>query len=321
MPSSKAIVAFVAITTLSPYAVADKAAADAAFAEARKLMAAGKIAEACPKFEISYQEDQQLGALLNLADCHEKLGKLATAWAEFRAAIELARSRKDSREAFARSSAEKLAKRISRVVIRKDASATGLSVRLDDRDITALVDVEIPIDPGVHTITSSAVGRPTSSEKIEIEEEGSKIEVAVPAKAIPVVEAKPEPEVAPPVVVVATPRGRGPRPAIGIAMGLVGLGAAGVGLYFGRVGYMKWNDSRDFCTSDDACDEQGARLVDDAKRAALKSSILVGAGAGLIVIGTLLWLTAPEAAAPAAAIAVQPVVAPDLVGAAVGGRF
>ena len=60
----------------------DKVAADAAFRAAKELEKAGKLVEACPLYETSYRNDPQLGALLNLANCHELTGRTATAWVE-----------------------------------------------------------------------------------------------------------------------------------------------------------------------------------------------------------------------------------------------
>src|SRR5580704_9991472 len=127
----------IAIVLFGASAQADKAAADAAFAAAKRLAAAGKLAEACPKFEVSYNEDPQVGSLLNLADCHERTGKLATARAEFHSAIELAHLRKDAREGYAGTRAAALDGRVAHLVLHKRQDVDAITVKLDDRDVTA----------------------------------------------------------------------------------------------------------------------------------------------------------------------------------------
>jgi len=54
-------------------------------------MKQGDYAAACPKLEESQRLDPALGTLLNLADCREQEGNVATAWSLFRDAESLAR--------------------------------------------------------------------------------------------------------------------------------------------------------------------------------------------------------------------------------------
>ena len=65
------------------HARADVAAAQTLYDRAKQLEADGKYADACPLFEASYKADAQIGVLLHLADCHEHVGKVASAWIEF----------------------------------------------------------------------------------------------------------------------------------------------------------------------------------------------------------------------------------------------
>src|SRR5262245_57607372 len=67
-----------------------KATAEALFADGRRLMITGEYASACPKFAASQKLDPAVGTELNLADCYEKLGRTASAWAEFRSAASAA---------------------------------------------------------------------------------------------------------------------------------------------------------------------------------------------------------------------------------------
>src|ERR1041384_1291549 len=129
----------------------DRPAAVALFDDAKSLMTAGRYAEACAKFAESNRQDPQLGALLHLADCYEKAGRLASAWAAFRDAAELADRRADARSLSARDRAESLEPKLSRltVVVPNDAAVEGLTIRRDGVALgRALFGVAMPVDTG-----------------------------------------------------------------------------------------------------------------------------------------------------------------------------
>ncbi len=77
---------FALVLVLAPVAAfADQRSdADAAFKRGREAFKAEKYAEACSAFEDSFALDPQLGTKFNLAQCNEKIGKLATAMAMYR---------------------------------------------------------------------------------------------------------------------------------------------------------------------------------------------------------------------------------------------
>src|SRR5262245_5606120 len=75
-------------------ALAQAQSADELSAEAKKLLADGKTAEACKKFEESQRAEARGATLLDLADCHEKEGKTATAIGDYKAAAAAARKEK-----------------------------------------------------------------------------------------------------------------------------------------------------------------------------------------------------------------------------------
>jgi len=78
-------------------APAARAQAVELFDAAAALAEKGRYADACPKYAESYRLDPQLGAVLHLADCLEHNGELASAYAAFREASELAAKKGDPR--------------------------------------------------------------------------------------------------------------------------------------------------------------------------------------------------------------------------------
>src|ERR1700722_8909097 len=72
--------------TAAPAAPSAKEGAEAEvlFFEGKQLMLAGKYAAACAKLAASERLDPAAGTLMNLADCYEKNGQLASAWVTFR---------------------------------------------------------------------------------------------------------------------------------------------------------------------------------------------------------------------------------------------
>src|SRR5262249_53951071 len=137
-----------------------KAAATVLFDEGKEAAKAGDLPRACAKFEASIAVLPQLGTRLNLADCYEKTGRLASAWAEFREAASLASKRGESaREDFAREHVTALEPRLSRLTIKLAPALHTVELRVT-RDgvvvLPALLDTAVPVDTGTHVVSASA---------------------------------------------------------------------------------------------------------------------------------------------------------------------
>src|SRR5262245_23680809 len=99
-------------------ASADAAAAQALFDEARELMAQGQPRDACPKFEEGQRLDPALGTQLNLANCYERLGKLASAYTWFsRVAAGARAAGQGQRAEVAQARADALRPKLTKLVI------------------------------------------------------------------------------------------------------------------------------------------------------------------------------------------------------------
>ena len=121
-----------ALCVVAPAAYADKITeAEELFRRGKAFTAQGKHAEACPMYDESHRLDPQMGTLLNVALCHEQVGRTASAWGEFRAVEQQARAASPPREdrvKLAREHADKLEPRLSRikVVVPAGARPSGL---------------------------------------------------------------------------------------------------------------------------------------------------------------------------------------------------
>ncbi len=306
---------------------ADKAAAEGLFAEGRRLMEAGRFAQACPKFEASQRLDPGVGTMLNLAECYEKTGKTASAWAEFREVISAARAADSAeREALARQRATALEARLSRLTIElsPEAAAThGIEVRRDG----ALVDPAelgsgIPVDPGKHVVEATAPGKAKWFKTLELPGDGS-----IATLTIPPLEAAVESNGVSPVVTASQPRpsdaaqptsSGSSQKTFALIAGGVGVVGVGIGTVFGLQASAKLNDAKKACPAYPACSGNTAadQLNSDAKNAATLSTIGFIVGAVGVATGVTLWLTAgPSESAPGTALVVGP------GGVALNGRF
>jgi tetratricopeptide (TPR) repeat protein len=290
---------------LSPAAQAgDAALAEALFQQARQLKAAGDYAAACPKFEASYRADRTLGTLLNLADCHEQIGRTATAWAEWNEAIELAKKLGDDRVGFATERRDKLTPVLAKLELKVTGRVESLDVyRGNVRIAPGAYNSALPVDPGKHEI---------SVRREEVVLERRQIEVAAGKSASLTLDLAAI-DRAHPAALDRRRGGEADKPAapwtgqekLGFVVGAVGVAAlatAGV-IELVAISTKKKADEPDQCVNK-YCSSEG---LDNAERASQLATIgqWVAIG-GLVVtgVGITLFLTAP--AAPERAVARAP---------------
>lgn len=281
----------------------DKVAAESAFRAAKELEKAGKLAEACPLYEASYRADPQLGALLNLANCHEQTGRVATAWVEYRDALELATRRGDSRVDYSKKRLAALEPRLSKLRIEAPA---GVTVERNGTDVTALVRQDLVVDPGTYRVRATAPGKVAWETSIAVQQEGQTTRIVIPELVTAAADAPP-PRPAPVVVIpspVVTPqpatRVAAPptshRRTFAFAVGSAGLATTAVGLGFGLDARGKWRSSRDpsSCDAQNVCNERGTAQIANARSSAAIATWAVSAGAAMLVTAGVIWWTAPS---------------------------
>lgn len=312
----------------------ERAQAEALFREGKKLLAEGKVAEACEKLAASYKIDRAGGTALNLALCHEREGKTATAWAELQEALAMAKAaRRKDREKIAGEHIAALEKKLSHVVIKvaPGADLPELEVTLDGAVIRKESwGIRLPADPGARKIAASAPGRVRWEKEIEVGEAAS-IDVEVPA-----LQKEPEPPKPPPSAGPAAPEGGGgsepARPTGGgstwmrpVGFVTLGVGVAGlaVGGFFGFRAISLGSDAEAGCNgAERVCDTAGWDAYRRGRTSATISNVLIGAGAGLAAVGTALVLlgggSSEPAPEPKQGLRVKPSLRAGVTGAALG---
>lgn len=311
----------------------DPAGAEALFREGIALKKAGKLADACPKLDESYKLDPAGGTVFALADCLEAQGRVASAWARFAEAREVARRKANTeKEAESARRMAALESKLPRLIISLAAEQrelAGLEVRRDGIVVgKATFGAALPIDPGPHTIEASAPGKRRWSSRIDVPAGAGSTTVAVPALADEPVAASPAPDAAPPpgaastAPVAPTPAAPRDEPAPSQTPRYLGYGALAVGAVSLGVAYLyhskqngKVDEAAPHCP--DGCDDTGKELYKEA-RSAYTGSLVAGIAGGVLVAGgVVLLVTAPSAKKRAARVW----LAPTLGGAAVGGGF
>jgi len=277
------------------------AMSEALFQEAKRLTAAGKHAEACPKLEESYRLDPGTGTLLNLGVCYETTGKTAKAWAKFNEAASAARREgRTDRFKMATEHAKALEPVLSRlvVVVAPSADVAGLEVRVDDTVLgKASWGFAMPYDPGTHQVTATAPGKKPYKVSIALAAKGDRKDVVVGVLEVdpsqrttashpPASAAKSgtAPSIAADAATPASRPSRVPAYLIG-GLGVVGLG---VGTYFGVQAISKRNASNRTCPGT-LCEDPGAvEKMEAANKDAWISN--VGLGVGIVGVGVATYL-------------------------------
>lgn len=174
----------------------DQAAARTLFNEGRELLKEERYSEACPKFEAARKLYESAGIVLNLGDCYEHLGRTASAWTEFGAALAIAqRTGRSTEAAEAAKRQAALEPTLSRLVVRVLRPAPGLLVARDGAELpSAAWGAAMPVDPGSHELRAAAPGREPWATSVTIPS-GGRISVDVPELGVRPTEAAPRPDV------------------------------------------------------------------------------------------------------------------------------
>lgn len=284
-----------ALTLAAPTrAGAQQAAADALFDSARAAMERAEYAQACEQFRASDELDPAVGTELNLADCEEKRGHLASAWELFRT-VEEKLPETDERVAVAHARAQALAPRVPRLTLRLAPSAPRDCTVRDGKIAlgAGAFGVPLPLEPGAHELVVSAPGFESRTFQVRLAE-GELQTLTVAPGAAHVTSPVPVASALGPNHVAA--RGASPTRKLGFA--LTGVGAAGLGVaaISGLLVLTKKHAVDDGCQPDKSCTAEGLAAAHSGHTLQTVSNIswVVGA-AGLGVGAYLLWSGEPSA--------------------------
>lgn len=325
--ATRSIVIVIAVVASTTVAHAQKAEAEALFREGKKLMKKkGTVSAACKKFEASERLDPAIGTELNLADCREKNGQLASAWAMFVKAAQTGKHTARGVEAKNRAALLQ-GKLVSLTISVPDkARVDGLVVKRNDTVVEpGAYDTPVPVDPDEYVITAEAPGHEHWKLTVAVGKKNKTVEVPRLDDLPP-----PPPEPKTPVVVVQPKVVEPPKPParhepssftgtrkLAVALGVIGLGAGGGGVAFGLKAKDDEKQSDAICPNPRCYDSQAFDLNKKARDDGLIANIGMIGGGALVAGAIVLWFVGgPSHVGP---VSVAPAVGRSSVG--IAGRF
>ena len=319
-----ATVAFVAAPASAQNGPAEKAA-DVAFQEGRSALAKGNLELACAKLAESDRLAMSGRAVLNLADCFERRGMVASAYTKFlEAASRAVQANRPDAEKHARERASRLEPRLARmsIVVPKESELPGLEIKRDGVVIPAsLWNASELSDPGTsHTYEATAPGKNNWTQTITTEEgKTSRVELRWQEVPDPIKPSKPAPT---PALTTPSSVRDGDDPMRPVAYGALGVGV--VGLAVGTIGGLQVLSAKStvegHCNAATReCDQEGLDAAKSGNMWSVVSPIAFGVGAAGIAAGAFLLLRGPSE--KPSRVAITPSVGPTGGGLVIGGRL
>jgi tetratricopeptide (TPR) repeat protein len=199
-----------AVATMFPPAAAADPKADAQVLadQGAQLMKGKRYPEACAAFEASIQRYPALATRAKLAECYEKIDRLASAWALYREVADAAQRDKDRKRAkAAKKKADALAARVPKITITvpPEAKRDGMTITRDGVPVSAAeLGLAMNVDAGRHTIGASAPGMTGWTLDVDAVD-GASTDVAIPPLAPIAAATPPEPAKTTPEPAKTTP--------------------------------------------------------------------------------------------------------------------
>jgi hypothetical protein len=288
-------------------------------------------ADPCAREAARYLVAPSATVLHTLARCHARHGKTASAWAEHLEAATFAhREKRFDVERAAKQDAESLEARLSTlaVLVPPGWDVEGLVVRRDGIVLErAAWGTAAPVDPGEHRVAATAPGKAQWFRTVSVPPRAGAQTVQVgpfeeaPAPGAVGVASLTSGAVAADVPPIEPESRGGTQRAMGIALGVIGLAGIGVGTYYGIQTLEKRDEARTACPSSPCADRDAVAKNEDAKTSGTISTVSLAAGGGTLLVGAILFLTAPKSGASRALRSVDVAATPAFSGVRIGGQF
>jgi serine/threonine-protein kinase len=279
------------------------------FQNGREWMAQKRYEEACHAFEESERIDPEVGTMLNLGYCYEKLGKTASAWATYREAA--ASAQEEGRlawESAARERVARLESSLLRVVIEVQAQTAGdaVNVLVDGTPFPKSVwGQPAPLYPGQHEVRANAADKRAWTVTFEVNAEH------VPTVVVPVLD---------PVLTREAAReaeqrreSASARRTAALALGGAGVIALGVTAIFGLSAISTYHGAD--CAAG-ACTRAGVDALSRSHAEGDVATVAATVAGGALLGATILWFAAPSTRG---GVQVQAMVDGETWGASVRG--
>ncbi len=277
------------------------AKSNALFDEGKRLLAEGKVGEACDKLSESNQLAPRGGTLLSVGLCHEQQGKLLAARRELRDALALAK--RDARADRVPIASEHLAAVEARLSFVKlvpppNVAEDKVELRVDDAPIARREWSAVAVEAGRHVVVATASGY-LARETVVTVREGAPQKITttleplspVGSGAAPPPAAPPQrgdaPKTTPPNAPTTTQTSGSP---LRTAALVAGIGGMVISLVTGAWALERKGVVHAHCNADKACDPQGSDAASLGRTLVVTSTVAFAVGA----VGFGAWAVWPD---------------------------
>lgn len=295
---------------------ADLRKARAQFQRGIELEQAGNWSDAIQQFREVGQVRMTPQVRFHIAFCEEGLGRLVTALGGYELALAEADAVGADFRAEVEASIGKLRERIPKLYIERGENAEAALVQLDGVDLGASsVGVEVPLDPGPHTVTATAPGYKPFTQTADLRErEITKLTLVLEPEPVPERPLRPigpdQPPPPPP-----------PNRTIPYIIGGIGAGSLIAGGVFFALRQTTLETLEENCPDRLRCDSSNKDAYDRLKVYSVVAPVAAGVGLAALGAATTLILLEKKPGQPQKGVVVTPIAPGSYAGVSVSGRF